>query len=537
MLDTIFRFAISLGLYGLLLVAGFWIWFQWSNRELLRIASKIPVALPRVPILGHALFTMQGPEEMARSILEMSTRAIEKGLKYICFWVGPLPLIVLQDMDDISTILNGQNTSDKADEYDYFITGLDSGVGPFRKNILSSRGAVWKVTRKHMNPMFHPRNVQHMVPTFNTNSRELVERMSHHLGNGPFNVLEYTMDLGLKSICNLIFGPKVEIDVNAKGFKGLMYLVEAVPEIFIKRLLKPWLKSEFLFRLLNRSQLKGYTDKWLEFSKTPLKVCSEELKQKREGRNITNINELHENLANDENKERINFFDVYSILQQNYPDFTEADLRCEIVTLYCTGTDTIGSGTASCLLALAQYQDVQERLYKEICSVVGPDDDDVTLEDLSNMPYLEMVIKETLRRFLTVPFLLRKLTKDVDLSEMTLPAGTAIVCNLSAIHMNPKLYPNPTEFDPERFAPECSAGKEKFAYVPFSGGPRICIAKTYAMNLMKIEVIHVLRKFKLSTTQDIQKMKRKLIVTLVSTEGYNISLERRNPNKQLTEND
>ncbi|XP_054260181.1 cytochrome P450 4c21-like [Macrosteles quadrilineatus] len=429
---------------------------------------------------------------------------------------------------DLKTIINGQTTSDKADEYDFFIFGLDAGPeeGPFGKNILTARGEDWKVRRKHMNPMFHPRNVQHMVPTFNSNSRELVERMSHHLGNGPFNVLKYTMDLGLKSICNLIFGAKVEIDVKTEAFKGLKIFVEEVPELFIMRIFRPWLRSSFLLRLFHWNKVKKIGKYWWNFSQAHIQVCHEEQKLKKETSNIKDINELNKKCSSEENQERINLFDAYSLLQQNYPDFTEADLRSEIVTLYATGTDTIGTGTASCLLALAQYQDIQERLFKEISSVVGPNDD-VTLEDLSKMPYLDMVVKETLRWFMIAPFILRKPTKDITLSEITVPAGCAIVCNLSAIHMNPKIHPNPRLFNPERFSPECVSGKEKLAFIPFSVGPRNCIAKTYAIQLMKIEIVHILRKFRLFTTQDIYNMKKKLAVILVATEGYNISLEKR----------
>ncbi|XP_054287443.1 cytochrome P450 4c21-like [Macrosteles quadrilineatus] len=525
MLAALVSVLTTLIVYFSLLFAAFWIWFQWRHRDLLRVANKLPVYLPTVPLLGHAYLTFKTPDGTARKCLGMTVGAmLNKGWKTVVMWVGPLPLIVVGDMDDLQTIFNGgQNTADKPEEYDYFVAGLKSEDGPLRQNLLSARGQTWKLTRKHLNPMFHPQNVQHMISVFNMNSRELVERMNEHVGLKSFDVMHYTMDLALKTICNLIYGPDIPIDVHSESFKGLMKVVERIPELFVKRLLKPWLRIEWIFQWLYKTQINRMQNSWRNFTEPLLKIAKEKKLQK------TKKYKGADNTSN-ESEELLDMLDAYSVLQQKHPEFSEADMLCEMLTLYCTGTDTVGSTTASCMLALAQFPHIQDRLYNEIISIVGLNDD-ITLEDLSRMPYLDQVIKETMRKFLIVPFVLRKMSKDVELKTCTLPAGSVICCNLANIHMDPKVYPNPDEFDPDRFSPENSCGKEKFSFIPFSGGPRMCIAKNYAMNLMKIQIAHVLRNFRLSTSQSIDKMKRKLIVTLVSTEGYNIRVEKRFENR------
>ncbi|XP_054287436.1 cytochrome P450 4g1-like [Macrosteles quadrilineatus] len=526
MLAALLNVLTTLLIYSSLLLGACWVWFQWSHRDLLRAAKKIPVSYPTIPILGHAYISLFSPEEKSRRILNLTVGAmIKQGWKTICFWVGPLPLIVVGDMNDLQTLFNGQNTADKPEEYDYFVGGLESGAGPFGQHILSARGQTWKLTRKHLNPMFHPQNVQHMISVFNMNSRELVERMNEHVGLKSFDVMHYTMDLALKTICNLIYGPLVPIDIHSKPFKGLMKIVEDVPELFMKRLLRPWLRIEWIFQLLYKNERNEIQNSWKNFTEPLLKMARKQKLQK------TKKDNEYVNTLSNESEELLDMLDAYPVLQQKHPEFAEAHMLGEMFALYCTGTDTVGSTTAACMLALAQYPDVQDRLYSEIISVVGLNDD-ITPEDLSRMPYLEQVIKETMRKFLIVPFVLRKMSKDVELSSCTLPAGSVIACNLANIHMDPEVYPNPDEFDPERFSIENSSDrKEKFSFIPFSGGPRMCIAKNYAMNLMKIQIAHVLRNFRLSTSQSIDKMKRKLIVTLVSTEGYNIRVEKRVENR------
>ncbi|RZB39252.1 p450 domain containing protein, partial [Asbolus verrucosus] len=119
----------------------------------------------------------------------------------------------------------------------------------------------------------------------------------------------------------------------------------------------------------------------------------------------------------------------------------------------------------------------------------------VTYADLQNMKYLELVIKETLRLYPSVPFYARQTNEDLKYGNITLPKGDAIVIFAFGIHRNPDYFENPEDFNPSRFAN--IDGKFPYAYIPFSAGPRNCIGQKFAVLEMKSTIAKILRKFEL----------------------------------------
>lgn len=101
-----------------------------------------------------------------------------------------------------------------------------------------------------------------------------------------------------------------------------------------------------------------------------------------------------------------------------------------------------------------------------------------TYKDLQNLIYLEMVIKESLRMYPSVPLIARVTDEEIHTkSGYVVPSSMFIHVYIYDLHHNPKFYPNPEVFDPNRFLPENIAKRHPFAYIPFSAGPRNCIGK------------------------------------------------------------
>lgn len=160
----------------------------------------------------------------------------------------------------------------------------------------------------------------------------------------------------------------------------------------------------------------------------------------------------------------------------------DIDIREEVDTFMFAGHDTTSSAIAFVLHNVAKYPDVQQKLHEEIVNVLGASDHhhQVTLRDLNNLHYLDLVIKESLRLFPIVPYFGRKLNEDVQLDGYTLPRHSNVYISPFAMGRNGNIFADPMKFHPERFDVETTAEKwNAFCYVPFSAGPRNCIGEIF----------------------------------------------------------
>lgn len=118
------------------------------------------------------------------------------------------------------------------------------------------------------------------------------------------------------------------------------------------------------------------------------------------------------------------------------------------------------------------YPDIQQKVYEEVQQVFGKNlSKSVTMQDLNNLNYLELVIKETLRLFPSVPFFGRNIFEDMTFGDVTIPANTSATIAPYYLGRDPKIFPEPLKFDPSRFDKETNNEKNNpYAYVPFSAG-------------------------------------------------------------------
>ena len=100
-----------------------------------------------------------------------------------------------------------------------------------------------------------------------------------------------------------------------------------------------------------------------------------------------------------------------------------------------------------------------------------------TPQDAAELKYLECCIKEAMRLYPSIPAVMRTITEDTKIGEYILPAGLSVALLIYGMHRNPRIYPDPDVYKPERFLPEQSAGRHAYAFLPFSAGPRNCIGK------------------------------------------------------------
>lgn len=149
----------------------------------------------------------------------------------------------------------------------------------------------------------------------------------------------------------------------------------------------------------------------------------EVIKKKRQELLKKKSNPVVNEMADDDDigaKKKMAFLDILLQSTVDGEPLSDADIREEIDTFAFAGHDTTSSGMAFCCYTIAKHPEVQQKLFEEIRNVIGDDKEKpITIYDLNNLPYLELVIKETFRMFPPVPIYARKIKEDVMISELT----------------------------------------------------------------------------------------------------------------------
>ncbi|XP_055541469.1 probable cytochrome P450 313a1 [Wyeomyia smithii] len=178
---------------------------------------------------------------------------------------------------------------------------------------------------------------------------------------------------------------------------------------------------------------------------------------------------------------------------------------------------------------LGIHPHLQEKVYQEISEVFPPASKlHFASDNLRQLQYTEMFIKESLRHFPIVPIILRQTTSDIELDGMLIPTGTSFALNIYNLHRREDVWgPNAKQFDPENFSEENINKRHPFAFLPFSGGNRSCIGHRYAMMSLKIMVVHLLKSFKLKSNVSLMDLKLKIDSVLKFSNEPGLILRRR----------
>jgi cytochrome P450 len=168
------------------------------------------------------------------------------------------------------------------------------------------------------------------------------------------------------------------------------------------------------------------------------------------------------------------------------------ELKDQVLLLLFAGHETLTSGIAAFCLLLAQHPEVCEQARAEQLPWRGQP---VTAEQLRETPYLDQVLKETLRLIPPVGGGFRTVLQDCEFNGYRIPQGWLVQYNISLSLKDSNVYNHPERFDPERFAPDRAEDKGKpFSYVPFGGGLRECLGKEFARLEMKLFAALLLRR-------------------------------------------
>jgi cytochrome P450 len=224
---------------------------------------------------------------------------------------------------------------------------------------------------------------------------------------------------------------------------------------------------------------------------------------------------------------------MLSIDEEDGSTMEDRQLRDEVATLFAAGHETTSNALTWTWYLLSQNPDVEAKLHKELDTVLNgrfP-----TLDDLRNLPYTAQVIKESMRLYPPAWILNGRVAiEDVEIGGYTIPKGSIIFISPYVMHRLPQYFPDPEQFDPDRWTPEMEKELPKFAYIPFGGGARVCIGNVFAQMEAQLILATIAQQYSLRLQPNFEVVKNPQI-TMSPLNGLLMQLSQRDNTRQLVE--
>lgn len=187
----------------------------------------------------------------------------------------------------------------------------------------------------------------------------------------------------------------------------------------------------------------------------------------------------------------------------NHHKLTENEIIAQCIIFFIAGFETTASTITYTLYELAMNPDAQQKLYETLKAALIDVEDEASDEYfdivVNNLPYLEAVVKETLRKYPPVSNLTRMVSKDgYELGNVKLFKDQMVQVMSFQVHYDPEYYPEPERYNPERFMPENKDQLVPYTYLPFGIGPRNCIGMRFAYQEIKLCLAKLVLRYKFS---------------------------------------
>jgi cytochrome P450 len=302
--------------------------------------------------------------------------------------------------------------------------------------------------------------------------------------------------LTFKIISKSLFGRSTD-DSTLNEIDGIVTkMQEAVVELVRKPFIKPWLR---LTGKLKRTQaLKAKGEQLI------LDVITE--------RRATNGE--HDDL-------------LEMLMETRYEDggsMTDRQLLDEANILMVAGHETSAMAMSWAWYLIATHPEVEQQLLNSSLDTLG--DKDPSFEALRGMGYSLQVIEEVMRLYPPAWITDREPLEDEEFEGIPIKKGLDIICLIYSLHRNPKYWPEPEKFDPERFKEEHKKQHIPYAYIPFGGGPRLCIGNNFALMEMQFILSMLVRRYQFELVSP-EPIELNPLVTLRPKDGIKMRIKKR----------
>ncbi|XFF80036.1 hypothetical protein AB1E18_006255 [Capra hircus] len=470
-----------------------WTYTSYNNSRRLRCFPQPP---KRNWFLGH-LGLIQSSEE---GLLYTQGLASTYG-DACCWWVGPWHAIIrIFHPTCIKPVLFAPAaiTPKNVIFYNFLKPWLGDGL-------LLSAGDKWSSHRHLLTPAFHFNILKPYMKIF-TKSADIMHAKWQRLiteGHTHLDMFEHISLMTLDSLQKCVFSYDSNCQEKPSDYIAAILELSA---LVAKRYQQLFLHMDFLYYL---------TPDGRRFRRACRLVHDFTGAVIQERRCTLPKEDIGDFLKAKEKTKTLDFIDVLLLTKdEDGKGLSDEDIRAEADTFMFEGHDTTASGLSWVLYNLAKHPEYQERCRQEVQELLKDrESKEIEWDDLAQLPFLTMCIKESLRLHPPVTVISRRCTQDIMLPDgRVIPKGVICLISIFGTHHNPSVWPDPEVYDPLRFEPENIKGRSPLAFIPFSAGPRNCIGQAFAMTEMKVVLALTLLRFRVLPDEEEPRRKPELIL-------------------------
>ncbi|KAI9287391.1 cytochrome P450, partial [Umbelopsis sp. AD052] len=347
------------------------------------------------------------------------------------------------------------------------------GQGLFTTN---SDDMDWKLAHELLMPAFSPRAIKAYQLEMSLIGQTTIKLLEQFSPDESVEILHWTTNLTFETIGKVGFGYDFHLldDRNAKNHPFIEAMGYCMKQSFTRMMQAKVMK--YLPVESNR--------RFEESLKLMHTIVDDVIRQRKNGPE-----------AKEKDKDLLGF--MLNARDENDLGLTDKNIRDQVITFLIAGHETTSNTLAWTLYELSRHPEIEEKILQEIVNLGITHDGLPTSEQSSGMKYTYQVLKETLRMYSPLRALGKYCKKDIVVpGGYQIKEGDHVNVDLNALHHNPKIYPNPDEFDPSRWTPEEEQKRSRFAWLPFSTGPRACIGMALALQEAKTILGMLLHRFR-----------------------------------------
>jgi cytochrome P450 len=376
---------------------------------------------------------------------------------------GPLHAYLLAHPDHVRHVLQDDNPNYPKHPFNNGALMDTIGLG-----LLTSAGQFWLRQRRLIQPAFHRQRIAELGAVMTDSTERLFERWERVAAERrQIDVASEMMHLTLDIIARSMFSTDVSDVVDQVEAAVKVALVHAMRRTQTYVRLPLWFPTTDHRRFLPaRAALDRIVYRFIE-------------ERRRDGADHADLLAMLLTARDEETGETM----------------TDEQIRDEVMTIFLAGHETTAVLLTWTFYQLSTHPEIAERHRAELASVLAGRTPSVA--DLANLSYNRMIVEETMRLYPPAWALSRMPLADDVIGGFRIPKGVNIFLSPYITHRHPEFWENPEGFDPERFSPERSAGRPRYAYLPFGGGPRQCIGNNFALMEAQLILATIAQRYRL----------------------------------------